>query len=637
MMKKHNLLRSQIFLACCLVVGGVQAQINFSGDTIPNGDFGGRHEFNSLMTVGDIDEGTLSITNGAVFNHPARTVIAQEPGSTGVVNISGGAEWNDAGIWVGRSGNAELNIISGGKLTTGHSYIGQFTGNGTVTIDGPGSAWTIPPQKDADFWIGNQAGSATVRVLNGATMSASSDIYSSLHTASSSSIEINGANSTMSAAAFCYLGMSGPTSVNIINGGLLSCGRTTFLGLGNVTLSGSGSKWRVQTDLDIGRSQANSRGILTIGEGSEVTVASDLRLAANNPSSYAGSGTLNIEGSTTPGVLKAQRIIFGPTNLNSININHSSRTYQFSPSISGTGGGNGSVNLRGSGTTVFTGNNTYIGTTSIQAGVLRAGSATALTSQSVYAIGRLGTLDTNNFGLSAITINNAGVLTIGSTNTSATITASQYSGYGGTLHLSAVLAGNTSATQKLLVPGSTRGTTTLNIRNLGGAGAQTTGNGILVVQVGQESNGQFSLPAPGYVQAGAYRYTLVKVGRNWYLQSAPSTAKAASADEQAACTAGDPLAAACTVTPGTGTVAATKPTALTASAADAAAPSDTAAPVAETSAELDGTAHGLDDIKDGEAVRLAEAVPVPGLGAMGMVSLSSLMGIAGLRRSRKSA
>ncbi|MDR2329289.1 MAG: IPTL-CTERM sorting domain-containing protein [Comamonas sp.] len=296
------------------------------------------------------------------------------------------------------------------------------------------------------------------------------------------------------------------------------------------------------------------------------------------------------------------------------------------------------VNVFGGGTTLLTGNNTFGGFTNVHAGILRAGSASALAPNITYTIRQGGTLDTNRFTYAVNSISNGGTVSLGSGNTSASLTTnSDYRGFDGSIQLSAALGNNASPTQKLLVAGSTSGTTILNIRNLGGAGAQTTGNGILVVQVGGNSNGQFSLPAPGYVQAGAYRYTLVKVGRNWYLQSAPSTAKTAAADEQAACTAGDPLAAACTVTPGSGTVAATKPAALTASATDAAAASDPATPAAETSAELDGAAHGLDDIKDGDAVRLAEAVPVPGLGAMGMVSLSSLMGIAGLRRSRKSA
>jgi len=199
--------------------------------------------------------------------------------------------------------------------------------------------------------------------------------------------------------------------------------------------------------------------------------------------------------------------------------------------------------------------------------------------------------------------------------------------------MNAALAGNASATQKLVVSGNTSGSTTLHIRNLGGTGAQTTGNGILVVQVGMESNGQFTLPAPGYIQAGAYRYTLHKVGRNWYLQSAPASAKAAAADDSAACVT-DPLAQGCALASGQGAVAKAQPAASKAANAAAAAEADAAAPTADTSAQLEA-ALGADDVKDDGAVGFAGAVPVPGLGMVGMVSLSSLIGVAGLRRSRK--
>ncbi|MCD2164118.1 autotransporter outer membrane beta-barrel domain-containing protein [Comamonas koreensis] len=635
MIKKHNLLRSQIFLACCLVVGGAHAQISFSGDTTPTGDFGGREEFRGHVSVGQFNEGTLDMTSGAVFNQRGRANIGSTVGSAGTVNVSGGAEWHTLSLGVGGAGVANLNIFNGGKIFSAGGSIGTSDDGGAmVTVSGPGSSWIVPIEHNHDFWIGGR-GPSTLRVLNGGTVSTTSDIYTSLHSSATANIEIDGANSSFTAKDFCWLGILGTTSVKITNGGLLSCGYESYLGWGDVSLSGAGSKWVVSGSLDIGRPLKNTRGELTIGEGSAVEVARTLTLAKGYSTSMNGSGTLNIEGTTEPGILRTPKVVFGDMSINTINFKHTntSGNYQFTPSISGPG----LMNVFGGGTTVLTGDNVFSGHVMVRAGVLRAGSATALP-EATYLVRQAGTLDANGNSFLLNMLTNGGNVILGTRDTSTTLsTKYDLNGYGGTIHLNAALGGNASPTQKLVIGQSTNGTATLNIRNLGGAGAQTTGNGILVVQVTHDSNGQFSLPRPGYIQVGAYRYNLVKVGRNWYLQSTRNLIKAASADEQAACTAGDPLAAACTVTPGTGTVAATKPTALTASAADAAAAAETAAPAAETSAELDGTAHGLDDIKDGEAVRLAEAVPVPGLGAMGMVSLSSLMGIAGLRRSRKSA
>ncbi|WP_429952097.1 autotransporter outer membrane beta-barrel domain-containing protein [Comamonas sediminis] len=559
-------------------------------------------------------------------------------GSQGTVNISENGLWRTGQIVIGRAGQATVNIENGGSLISSHSYLGSGNGTGIVNVVGPGSSWVIPRENNSDFWIGYQKGSGTLRVANGGKVTTTSDIYTSVNHGSSSVIEIDGNNSVFSAEAWCYLGIAAPTTIKITNGGSFTCDRTTYLAWGNLSLSGAGSKWTVKTNLDIGRSQYATRGVLDIGEGSMVEVNSDLRLAADNPSAWDGSGTLNINGSVNPGVFKANRVIFGAGVQSAINFNHTdtSGNYTFSPSISNSGSGNGYVNVIGTGTTVLTGTNSYNGNTSIQAGTLRAGSAAALSSNSSYIISRSATLDLNSFNLATSALLNAGTLIIGSSNTSATVTTRQdYKGYEGAIHMAAVLGGNNSPTHNLVVGANSHGTTTLHIRNVGGTGAQTTGNGILVVQVGLASNGQFTLPAPGYIQAGAYRYTLHKVGRNWYLQSAPANAKAAAADDSAACVA-DPLAQGCALAPGQGAVTKALPAALKAGTANAAAAAEAeaAAPAADASAQLEA-ALGADDLKDDGAVGFAGAVPVPGLGMVGMVSLSSLIGVAGLRRSRK--
>ena len=375
---------------------------------------------------------------------------------------------------------------------------------------------------------------------------------------------------------------------------------------------------------------------LDIGEGSEVQIAGTLNLAPTNNTTFNGSATINIEGATLPGALKVNNVVMGAYSTNTINFKHTdiSGKYTFSPSISGEG----SLNVVGGGVTTLTGNNNYSGFTNIDSGVLRAGSATALTSDSYYAVRKEGTLDFNGHRSAVLRIHNAGTVRLGASNTSDVLTTTYgYRGYGGAIHLNAALGGNTSATQKMVVGWDVSGTSTLHIRNLGGTGAQTTGNGILVVQAGSNSNGQFTLPAPGYIQAGAYRYTLHKVGRNWYLQSAPANAKAAAADDGAACVT-DPLAQGCALAAGQGAVAKALPAALKAGTANAAAAAEAeaeaAAPAADASAQREA-ALSADDLKDDGAVGFAGAVPVPGLGMVGMVSLSSLIGVAGLRRSRK--
>ena len=95
-------------------------------------------------------------------------------------------------------------------------------------------------------------------------------------------------------------------------------------------------------------------------------------------------------------------------------------------------------------------------------------------------------------------------------------------GENGTVAFNTVLADDDSATDQLIIGGSTTGTTHVTVANAGGPGAQTH-LGIQLVQVRGASDGVFTLD--GRVVAGAYEYKLYKGGANtpddgdWYLRS----------------------------------------------------------------------------------------------------------------------
>ncbi|MBA8878950.1 autotransporter outer membrane beta-barrel domain-containing protein [Phyllobacterium myrsinacearum] len=106
--------------------------------------------------------------------------------------------------------------------------------------------------------------------------------------------------------------------------------------------------------------------------------------------------------------------------------------------------------------------------------------------------------------------------------------AGNYVGNNGGLFLDTVLGDDTSASDKLVIDsGTASGTTGMTIVNLGGTGASTVQDGILVVQALNGANtgsGTFGLNSA--VAAGAYEYYLFKGGvsagttENWYLRSA---------------------------------------------------------------------------------------------------------------------
>ncbi|MEG0114082.1 MAG: autotransporter outer membrane beta-barrel domain-containing protein, partial [Comamonas sp.] len=652
--------------------------ITFSGDSTPIGSMGANYSTQGI-TVGNTNTGALSVLSGAVLSNTRDTFIGAAAGSSGTATISDSAIWNSATMSVGRFGSGVLNISNGGKLVSANGYIGRLAGSsGTATVDGPESSWTIPIVYDSDFWIGNNGGSGTLRVLNGATVSTTSEIYSAINSiptspdsATTALIEVDGANSNLMALTRCMLGASGISTMRITNGGSVSCGTDSSLVFGTASLSGANSKWVLGANLDIGDRTNLSDGAVSIGESSTVEVARSLRLPNVVNAAATGTGTINIEGTTTPGVVSAESLVFGPNRRGTLNFNHTdaSGNYQFATPVSGPG----QVNVNNSGTTLLSGNNHYSGTTSVNAGVLRAGSATGLSNASDFVVASGGTLDMHTYSPTLNSLANAGVVTLLSGGSNAVLTvANHYSGNGGAVRLNTVLEADDSATERLVINGDSSGTTTLNIHNLGGAGAQTTGNGILVVQVAGASNGTFSLPAPGYVEAGGFHYVLVKAGNNWYLQT-ETRAEALAPEASVSCTPAELTdtenqVSSCTVSlnapaasdfsinlnvPAASpryTTTCTSPMLIAANASQAsctitATPNTTAndgdvlvelsiAPptVADAYTVAGPAAQVL--IKDAGATRAAPT-PVPSLGALGLASLASLMAVLGMRRTRK--
>ncbi|KQV85631.1 hypothetical protein ASC87_08095 [Rhizobacter sp. Root1221] len=107
-----------------------------------------------------------------------------------------------------------------------------------------------------------------------------------------------------------------------------------------------------------------------------------------------------------------------------------------------------------------------------------------------------------------------------------------WTGQGGVVQLNASLGGSASPADRIVISGgAASGSTTLQVRNVDGLGAATTGDGILLVEAvngatttAQGSKDAFALSG-GHVDAGAYEYRLyaadaVGEGENWYLRSA---------------------------------------------------------------------------------------------------------------------
>jgi len=105
-----------------------------------------------------------------------------------------------------------------------------------------------------------------------------------------------------------------------------------------------------------------------------------------------------------------------------------------------------------------------------------------------------------------------------------TLTVKNYVG-GGDITFNTFLGNSSSPSDKLVIDGgSATGSSRVWVRNTAGLGAQTTGNGILLVE---SVNGGTTAPSAftlgQAVIAGAYDYSLLRAGENWYLSSSTTT------------------------------------------------------------------------------------------------------------------
>jgi len=203
----------------------------------------------------------------------------------------------------------------------------------------------------------------------------------------------------------------------------------------------------------------------------------------------------------------------------------------FAGAISGTGGLTMSADSKGSSLTLY-GASDYTGTTQVYAGTLIQGRQGGFSGGSTYNVSEGAGLQLGGFDTNMVSLSNDGTVRFGGGGGTTLTVEGNYVGHGGTLVMTSNLDGDDSKTDMLKVTGSTEGDTTLQIVNRGGFGAQTV-NGIKVIDVGGESNGNFALKGDYVTKDGqqaimtssAFAYTLQKNsvadpnGGNWYLVS----------------------------------------------------------------------------------------------------------------------
>lgn len=198
----------------------------------------------------------------------------------------------------------------------------------------------------------------------------------------------------------------------------------------------------------------------------------------------------------------------------------------------GTISGPGALTKSGAGIlTLLADNNSYSGATNVNEGILQAGVAMTFSPNSAVNVAAAGTLDLNGFNQTVAGVTNAGLISMGpGTPPGTTLVTPNYVGQNGMIAINTRLGPDGSPSDRLVIDGGVAsGASSILVRNVGGLGALTTGNGILVIDAingATTAAGAFTLGNPGgYVAAGPYAYTLFRSSidgsglEDWYLRS----------------------------------------------------------------------------------------------------------------------
>ncbi|MBF5004074.1 hypothetical protein [Diaphorobacter caeni] len=445
-----------------------------------------------ILSVGGITPGVMDVKAGAQVTSDSVLIIGGFSGSTA----------NQAGTSLLQLDGSGVMTVDGAgtRLVAGDTIVG-LQGKGVLTVSGGASATFAPTPPASQTPLGIYAGSG----LN----------------IGGFSFNLNGANNmTMPFNADGTMNVTGTGTSVTVTGDVLMA----LFGAAEIdpTLSG--------TDLP-------TNAVLSVADGATMTVAGRVLMGRNVvvPNSPANTVEINVGTGGASGTLQAD-FIGSNTALGFVNFNHTD-DITFSPLIRGLA----TVKQMNSGATTLAQGHDYDGATLVSAGRLVAGAADAFSFRSAHTVSGGGMLDADGFDQTLLSLVNGGIVNL--PNTAALpksgargksiqkaapgqpgvvmTVAGNYTSNDGMLVLGTALGSDAAPTDKLVVQGDSvlgSGPTRIDVHNINGAGAATTGNGIEVVSVvGASAPNAFVLTSAP--RAGNFLYSLAQVGNNWYLQS----------------------------------------------------------------------------------------------------------------------
>lgn len=526
------------------------------------------------MTPGSDGVGTLTINGGLALG--ATSVLDYQFGKANVV----GGPLNDlvnVGGDLTLDGTVNVSVSPGGSFDLGLYRVASY--DGTLTDNGL-AVGTIPPGSDVivqssmagqvnlintggqlvNIWDGD-AGPKFDGVINGG------DGAWQNSAGNNNWVEATGRlNAPYSDGGFPIFA-GAPGTVKVDNSlGQVTASRLQFATTGYTITGDAVELVGPQSTVRVGDGTTEG-GDFTATIASEISGASELvksdlgTLILTGANSYTGGtavadGTLQIAADTALGDAAGGLTFSGGTLRTTADmasgrsitmagegtlLTDSATTFTWNGLLSGAG----ALTKDGAGTLVFTADNSsYLGSSQVKGGTLAVdgilgGGVDVSAGGRLEGYGRVGG------------ITNAGVVAPGRSIGTLTV-AGDYAGNGGSLEIETALAGDNSPTDLLAVNGNTSGSTTIDVINRNGLGAQTR-NGIKIIDVSGDSKGSFALDGDYLfegeqaVVAGAYGYRLYKNGiadpadGDWYLRSTLLDSPGLSGNEPPLCQPGVPV------------------------------------------------------------------------------------------------
>jgi outer membrane autotransporter protein len=299
------------------------------------------------LTVGSSGEGVLNIEDGgAVTVADDSFTVGTASSGEGTVNLTNGSTLDITGTTsarVGWSGDGTLNVtdstVDAGSVTV--AFGSNLTG--TVTVSGNTAAWN-----GTDLTIGlSDTATGIFTAEDQATVTLTGGITLGSNPGANGTLTID--NATVSAGATLSAGSLGDGQVTVQNGGTLISGDgldaatlgSGANGTGSATVTGVGSTWTANGNVEVGRQGA---GTLSILDSAVAAVMGELLIGDE----AGGTGTVTVDDAT----LSADVILVGNDGAGTMTISGGSTVTVDDFIVANAAGSSGTATVTGTGTSL---------------------------------------------------------------------------------------------------------------------------------------------------------------------------------------------------------------------------------------------------------------------------------------------